>query len=194
MLRIIALFCCFILTLPSFCVAASADEPQGYRRTEERYTVPDVTLINQDARKVRLTELLAADKPVMVDFVYCTCTTICPLLSAGFSSFQRRLGDRVRDVQLVSFTIDPENDNPENLRDYLERYSRQPGWDYLTGSRADINRVMHAFDAYVPNKMSHYPLTLLRAAGSDRWVRIYGLVSGSELMAEYRQLPGKEAP
>lgn len=194
MLRIIALFCCFILPLPSLCAAAPADEPQGYRRTEERYTVPDVTLINQDARKVRLTELLAADKPVMVDFVYCTCTTICPLLSAGFSSFQRRLGDRVRDVQLVSFTIDPENDNPENLRDYLERYSRQPGWDYLTGSRADINRVMHAFDAYVPNKMSHYPLTLLRAAGSDRWVRIYGLVSGSELMAEYRRLPGKEVP
>ena len=74
------------------------------------------------------------------------------------------------------------------MRKYLERYRAKPGWDFLTGTREDINRVMRAFDAYVPNKMAHYPLTLLHAPQAERWVRIYGLIGGSELMDEYRKL------
>ena len=50
---------------------------------------------------------------------------------------------------------------------------------------------MKAFDAYVVNKMNHYPMTILRAPGSDEWVRIDGLLGASDLMEEYRQLAGK---
>jgi protein SCO1/2 len=88
----------------------------------------------------------------------------------------------------VSITIDPEHDSPEVMREYLKRYRAKPGWDFLTGSRADIDRVMHAFDAYVPNKMSHYPLTLLRGPGEGRWIRIYGLIGTSDLLDEYQKL------
>jgi len=77
------------------------------------------------------------------------------------------------------------------MKDYLKRFRAKPGWDFLTGSREDIDRVMRAFNAYVPNKMSHYPLTLLKVPGSDQWVRIYGLVSTSVLMNEYRMISGK---
>lgn len=38
------------------------------------------------------------------------------------------------DVHLVSFTVDPETDTPEVLRDYAERLHARPGrWDFLTG-------------------------------------------------------------
>ena len=50
---------------------------------------------------------------------------------------------------------------------------------------------MRAFNAYVPNKMAHYPLTLLKAPNSDQWVRIYGMVGMSVLMTEYKELGGK---
>ena len=61
-----------------------------YKRSLEKYEVPDVTLINQDGNKVQLKSLLLSDKPVLVDFVYTTCTTICPILSANFTNFQRQ--------------------------------------------------------------------------------------------------------
>jgi protein SCO1/2 len=94
-------------------------------------------------------------------------------------------------VQLVSISIDPDNDTPEIMREYLQRYKSQPGWDFLTGKRQDIIQVMKAFDVYVVNKMNHYPITILRAPGSDAWVRIDGLLGASDLMEEYRQLAGK---
>ena len=92
------------------------------------------------------------------------------------------------EIQLVSVTIDPENDSPEVMKKYLARYRAQPGWDFLTGNRKDIDQVMHAFDAYVSNKMSHYPLTFLNIPGGNGWVRIDGLVGRDELMREYRNI------
>lgn len=168
--------------------AALAAEPGRYQRSEENYQLPDVILITQDGARVPLRQLLDPGKPVLLDFIYGTCTTICPILSAGFSHLQRKLGAEANQVQLISVTIDPEHDTPEILNEYLQRYSRKPGWDFVTGSRADIDRVMHAFNAYVPNKMAHRPLTLLRGAGETRWVRIYGLIGTSDLMAEYQKL------
>ncbi|MBE0598912.1 MAG: SCO family protein [Desulfuromonadales bacterium] len=177
-----------LVVLLSLPLVVQAEAKKRYQRSVHKYTVPEATLVNQEGRKVLLTELLAADKPVMVDFIYGTCTTICPVLSAGYSNLQRRLGPAAQQVQLVSITIDPEYDTPEVMTEYLQRYNRQPGWDFLTGSRADIDRVMRAFNAYVPNKMSHYPLTLLRGPGEERWVRIYGLLGTADLMSEYEQL------
>jgi protein SCO1/2 len=170
--------------------AFSASNP-GYRRTVEKYTVPDVTLVNQDGKKVKLLSLINSGKPVMLDFIYGTCTTICPVLSAGFTNLQNKFGKDSSKVQLISVTIDPEYDTPAIMKDYLKRFRAKPGWDFLTGSREDIDRVMRAFDAYVPNKMSHYPLTLLKAPGSDQWIRIYGMVGMSVLMTEYKELGGK---
>jgi protein SCO1/2 len=49
---------------------------------------------------------------------------------------------------------------------------------------------MHAFDAYIPNKMYHYPLTLLRDPKNGTWVRVFGLTSTSEFMNEYKKVGG----
>jgi protein SCO1/2 len=170
---------------------AFSESKPSYRRTIEKYTAPDVTLVNQDGKKVKLISLINSGKPVMLDFIYGTCTTICPVLSAGFTNLQNKFGQDASKVQLISITIDPEYDTPAVMKDYLKRFRAKPGWDFLTGSREDIDRVMRAFDAYVPNKMSHYPLTLLKAPNSEQWVRIYGMVGMSVLMEEYRKITGK---
>lgn len=176
------------IAIAALLVSSQAEADKGYRRTVETYTVPDVTLVNQDRKKVKLRDLLRSEQPVMLDFIYGTCTTICPVLSAGYVSLQRRLGPDTAGVRMISVSIDPEHDTPAVMKEYLKRYSAKPGWDFLTGSRDDIDRVMRAFDAYVPNKMSHYPIVLLRRPGTDQWVRIYGLISTSELYREYQGL------
>jgi len=164
------------------------DEELRYERTVHQFEVPDVTLLSQDRMRVRLDEFVDFDQPVLLDFIFGTCTTICPVLSAGYSNLQKKLGEGTGQVRLVSISIDPEHDTPEVMKKYLERYRARPGWDFFTGSRADIDQVMRAFDAYVPDKMSHRPVMFLRAPDDDEWIRIYGLVSTRELMEEYRKL------
>jgi protein SCO1/2 len=171
-------------------VSPSAADELKYKRSIETYTMPDVTLVDQNNKRVKLKDLINSNKPVVVDFIYGTCTTICPVLSAGYSNLQQKLGDGSSKVQLISISIDPENDTPKVMKEYLKRYRAKTGWDFLTGSHEDIDKVMHAFNAYIPNKMYHYPLNLIRNPKDGKWVRIFGLTSTSEFMNEYKKVGG----
>lgn len=163
-------------------------DTKTYKKTIERYNVPDVTLINQDGKRVQFKSLMANPTPVVVDFIFGTCTTICPVLSAGYVNLQNKLGENSSKMRLISISIDPENDSPKVMKEYLKRYKAKPGWDFLTGSREDIDKVMKAFNAYIPNKMYHYPLTLIHSSGNDSWVRIFGLISTSEFYDECKKV------
>ena len=165
-----------------------AQAPAPMVRTIESYTVPDVVLVNQDGTKVKLKAMLESGEPVIVDFIFGTCTTICPVLSAGYANLQAKLPPGASKLHLVSISIDPENDTPKVMRDYLKRYRAKPGWDFLTGRREDVDTVMRAFNAYIPNKMSHYPLTMIRDPKTGKWIRIFGLMSSSEFVAECRKV------
>lgn len=170
-----------------------ADKPrEGVQRTTANYQVPNVTLLNQDGKKVNLRSLIDSGKPVFVNFIFTTCTTICPVMTATFSNFRTALGDRAADrVLLISISIDPENDRPEKMKQYLSRFNSGPGWEFLTGTRDDIGRVLKAFDAFVVDKMSHEPLYLSRAPDSEEWVRVKGLVRKSDLLKELERMEKK---
>ena len=189
-LRAVACGICLVLAM----VAAVGSAVVGPRFTREDVAieVPDVTLIDQHGREVGLRHELLADKPVFVEFIFATCTTICPVLSAGFASMQRKLGDDRREVLLVSITIDPEHDGPEEMRTYLDRYGAKSGWDFLTGTRTDIDLVMKAFDAFVADKMSHRPLTFVHGPGRAQWVRIDGFAGSRDLMEELELASGDD--
>ncbi len=162
----------FVLTFVCSGNGAQAATKERYKKTIEKYAVPDVTLVNQNGVRVNLRTLLSSRRVIMIDFIFTTCTTICPVLSAGFASFQRKVGPDSKDVHLVSISIDPENDSPSKMKEYLKRYEGKPGWDFLTGSRKDIKAVLDAFQAYTVDKMYHMPLALLHSFRDDRWVRI----------------------
>jgi protein SCO1/2 len=185
------LFLPILFFLFFFLLAIQIQAAEKYKRTIEKYSVPDVTLVNQDGKRINFKTFLNTDKPVILDFIYGTCTTICPVLSIGYSHFQKKMGPDADKVRLVSISIDPDNDTPQVMKEYLQRYNAQEGWDFLTGNREDIIKVMRAFDAYVTNKMNHYPLTILHGPGDENWIRINELLSTSDLMKEYKLLSKK---
>ena len=110
------LFC--VLLLANLAGQARAEDKK-YKRTLEKYTIPDVVLVNQDGTKVHLQSIMQSGKPVIVDFVFGTCTTICPILSAGFANLQQKLGANAQNVHLISISIDPENDTPKIMKENL---------------------------------------------------------------------------
>jgi len=163
-------------------------QTEGYERSVANYHVPNVTLLDQDGEKVSLRSLTASGKPVIMDFIFTTCTTICPVLSAGLSNLRAELGERASRVQIISISIDPEHDRPERLKEYGSRFNAGEGWIFLTGSRDDIGRVLQAFDAFIVDKMSHETLYILRGPNYDEWIRIRGLVGSGDLLNEFRRI------
>lgn len=163
----------------------------GYARSVKQYSIPGVTLLNQDGQRVNIKTLIDSGKPVAVNFIYTTCTTICPVLSASISNLRKELGPDLDKYQFISISIDPEHDRPEQMKKYLSRFTNQKGWEFLTGSREDINKVLKAFDASVADKMSHEPIYLMRGPHSDEWVRIKGLTWSTDLLNELKNLERK---
>jgi protein SCO1/2 len=161
----------------------------SYKRTIEYYEIPDVYVIDQNNRKIPLKQLLNSEKFLIIDFIYATCTTICPVLSAGFSSFQKNMDEQeLKRVHLISFTIDPDHDSPEIMAAYLKRYKAKPGWDFFTGSKNDIAKIIKAFKVDIQDKMSHPPLILMKSPKKNEWVRLYGLMSTKEMISEYLKI------
>ncbi|RDH88943.1 MAG: hypothetical protein DIZ77_05535 [endosymbiont of Seepiophila jonesi] len=161
---------------------------KGYSRTEHNYRMPERKLVSMDGQPTSLATELEGDKPVMLNFIFTTCTTICPVLSATFSQVRESLGSESRNVTMVSISIDPEYDTPERLNEYARLYGADDQWRFLTGRVEDIIAIEKAFDAYRGTKMSHEPLTFLRADGDSPWVRIEGIASADDIVKEYEQL------
>ena len=158
-----------------------------YESSLHSYAIPELSLIDIDNNKVLLSKTLGEEGPVILNFIFTTCTTICPILSATFSQVQRKLGDKEKNVRMISVTIDPEQDTPERLKEYAGRFKAGTDWQFLTGSIDDIIATQKAFDAYRGDKMNHIPLTFLRSKTDGQWVRLEGFASAAEVVAEYRQ-------
>jgi len=161
----------------------------AYQRSSASYSIPDVSLVDMDGAQVSLRDGLGGDEPVMLNFIFTSCTAICPVMSATFMQVQEGLGEERSKVRMVSISIDPENDTPARLREYAGRFHAGAQWRMLTGSVEDSIAVQRAFGAYRGGKMNHAPVTFLRAGGADKpWVRLDGLVSASDIIQEYRKL------
>jgi protein SCO1 len=103
--------------------------------------IDELEAVNQDGAKVRLSEL-NQDKIMIADFIFTNCDTVCLPMTANMAKFQSEIkkAGLEDDVQLVSISIDPEQDTPETLTEYSKRHSADySNWTFLTGySREEI--------------------------------------------------------
>src|SRR6266404_447797 len=157
-------------------------------RSSVSYEPPVVTMVRADGKRVSLPRELDDGRPVLLNFIFTTCSSICPLASRTLEEFQRKLGPQAAKVHLMSISIDPEEDTPARLRAYARKFHAGPEWQYYTGTVAASLAAQRAFDVYRGEKMSHTPVTLLRSAPGEPWLRIEGFVTPDELVDDYRKL------
>ncbi|HTX18765.1 MAG TPA: SCO family protein [Bacteroidota bacterium] len=99
--------------------------------------VPDFTLVERSGEKIPLSDLKG--KVWIADFIFTNCGGSCPIMSSTMSSLQEQLKDR-KNILLVSFTVDPERDTPQVLREYADLYKASPSrWLFLTGEKEKID-------------------------------------------------------
>jgi protein SCO1/2 len=153
-------------------------------RSVVNYPVPAIKLVRDDGKDVTLADELNDGRPVVLNFIYTTCTGICPLASHIFSQLQHRLEAEREQVHLVSISVDPEEDTPARLRAYAQQYSAGPSWQHYTGTVFASTAAQRAFDAYKGDKMGHTPVTLVRTSPEGPWVRFDGFATVDMLLEE----------
>ena len=144
---------------------------------------PDVAVVDQDGRQAHFYSDLVRGKRVAINFVFTTCTTICPPMGANFERLQALLGARAgTDVRLLSISIDPATDTPERLKAWGARFHAGPGWTLLTGSKEELDRLLKAMGVFTADRASHAPVLLLGDDRTGRWTRAYGLAPPAKIV------------
>ena len=132
-------------------------------------------LVDHNGQDVRFVTDIIGDNIVVMDFVYTTCTTICPVLSALFTQVQTKLGDEVGNgVRLVSMSVDPIRDTPQRLKAYSAKHRAGEGWVWLTGPKPVVDDVLTGLGAYTSNFEDHPTMVLIGDGRTGQWKRLFG--------------------
>jgi protein SCO1 len=142
------------LLLPNFLLAHVPDAPRSANKTTAAVNVraPDFVLVNQDNQRFDSAQLRG--KVVVLNFIFTTCTDVCPLFTANLAQFQRKLHGRFGgDIFFLSITTDPEVDSAKHLKAYGQRHDTDfKNWAFLTGSEAQLKAVWDSFGVTVIKK------------------------------------------
>ncbi|HVF50838.1 MAG TPA: SCO family protein [Pyrinomonadaceae bacterium] len=165
-------------------VAAGLKETgRSYRVGNTKTSIPDVELVNQDGQKINFYRDLVKDKVVAINFIFTTCTTICPPLGATFARVQRELGERVgKDVSFISISVDPVTDTPERLKAWGAKFRAGAGWTFVTGDKQQIDQLLNAFAATVARREDHSPTVIVVNDAKGVVTRTYGLAKPLQLI------------
>jgi len=113
----------------TFILVACGGEPIETNMSEE---VNDFEFTTQDNNTLSLSDL--EGEYWVANFIFTNCTTVCLPMTSNMSALQDQLKEENIDIQFVSFSVDPDYDTPEVLKEYGESYGADfSSWAFLTG-------------------------------------------------------------
>lgn len=141
----ISLIVAGVLIVSSFgaMVLTSRPEPERLEPLPffEDVTIPDFEGESQSGKPVDASML--DGQVTIVDFFFTHCPLVCPLMSTKMMEQADAL--KGTDVQLLSVSVDPDNDTPEVMAEFASRYNANE--DQWTFARAPIDQVLEIGEA-----------------------------------------------
>jgi protein SCO1/2 len=178
-MRILSAFLFLVVLLPLDLNAHVPGAPREVPPTSAtpNTKAPAFVLLNQEGNRFDSTTLRG--KVVVLNFIFTTCTDVCPLFTANLAQLQRTLKNEPGNVFFVSITTDPEVDSPKVLKSYAQRYGADfQNWAFLTGSEAQLKQVWKGFDVRVIKKgrglVQHTSLTTVIDRQGIRRLNFFG--------------------
>jgi protein SCO1/2 len=130
---VLALFIVVILLYRSIEFSPPVNSSTALRKIA---IVPPFALTERSGKTITNHDL--AGKIWVADFIYTTCPGPCPMITAGMAKIQEAVAPDPQ-VQLVSFTVDPETDTPPVLTKYADQFGADPNrWWFLTGAEKPL--------------------------------------------------------
>jgi protein SCO1/2 len=144
--------------------------------------LPNVILRTQDNRPVRFYDDLIKGRVVLINFMFTTCKTTCPMTRTNLLKVQKALGDHIgRDIFMYSLTLDAATDTPQTLNKYAKSIGAKPGWTFLTGKPADLEMLRRKLGFYDPDpkidadRTQHGAIVLFGNDAAGRWAMMPAL-------------------
>ena len=183
----------------------AADDPHAAHRAamqrspqsaaDATVILPDTRLQMRDGRTITLDAARLGQKIVIVDFVYTSCTTICPALTALLASVQKQLqAEGERDWLLLSISVDPARDTPARMDAYAAKVGAGSDWWWLTGDPAQIDKTLRAFGLQPGNPEDHAPVVLVGRPATGPWQRWVGMPAPARIVESVRGLRQRHPP
>lgn len=97
------------------------------------WPVKDFTFTDQNNKQFGSKDLKG--KIWISDFIYTSCTDICPPMTANLVKLQEMIKQKgLKNVEFVSFSVDPTVDNPQALQAFAKKFGADTKtWTFLTG-------------------------------------------------------------
>lgn len=150
------------------------------RRIQEQH-LPNLPLISHEGKHVLFYDDLIKNKAVTLNFFFANCDEICPLVTANLARVQKLMGDQVgRDIHMYSFTLKPEEDTVQVIREYRKKYGAQPGWTFFTAKPQDMETLRRAIGFSYPDP----------AIDKDKTQHIGNVRYGNERLMLWSACPG----
>ncbi len=141
-------------------------------------SIPDVTVQDQDGHDYRFYSELLQGRRVLIDFIFTSCKTACPTQTALLREVRNHLSRNrpdESDVLLISLTVDPQHDGPQQLRRYAAQFDIEPGlrqgWIFLTAKSNDLKRLLAAFGNATGRPYDHANVLWVGNEPQQRWTR-----------------------
>lgn len=151
--------------------------------------LPDAVLVDRSGEELRFVSEVLGEHIVVMDFIYTSCTTACPVLTAILKQVKTKLGERVGDdVAMVSLTVDPVTDTPERLGRYATEHGAGDNWRFLTGPKARVDRLLEQLGAYTPEFVDHPVSIMVGDPRRNVWYRFFGFTAPSNVLAAVEKL------
>ena len=162
-------------------------------------TVKDAPLVDQDNKPRAFSSFKGHRLALTFIYTRCPIPNFCPLMDKHFAAVQKTIASTpaLKDVRLLTVTLDPEFDRPAILKAYARRREADPAiWTFLTGEPGEVNTFATQFGLYVErNPQSAIDITHnLRTAVIDPEGRLVTVHSGNswtpaELVADLSAAP-----
>jgi protein SCO1 len=161
--------------------APALTQSERARRRIQQQHLPNLPLINHEGKQVLFYDDLIKDKAVTLNFFFTHCDEICPLVTANLAKVQKLLGNQVgRDIHMYSFTLKPEEDTVDVIRDYRGKYGARPGWSFFTAKPEDMEKLRRAIGFSYPDP----------AVDQDKTQHIGNIRYGNEPLMLWSACPG----
>ena len=161
----------------------AADTTSSFHVPDPGDQVPDFALVNQNGKRIHLAQFRG--KPLLLTFIYTRCPLpdFCLLMSNNSSEILKQLHEdpqAFEKAQLLSITIDPEQDKPDVLRQYGKRYvgdidGNFQHWQFATGSAEQIQKAADYFGLSFNQKSGQivHSLSTVLIGSDGKVVKVY---------------------
>ena len=115
---------------------------------EENHKIAEFSFINQKSEVV-INDSLKGNIYI-ANFFFTSCPTICPIMTKNMAYVQKQLGV-YPDIKFLSHTVDPQNDTPKKMLDYVNDlkaknvYINLANWDFVTGDKDELYAIAQSY-------------------------------------------------